>query len=226
MVQRYFPPLVFPGVCSTASCRVSTKNIAPTIQLTGNDPLSLSVEVRGSLERLGTVVLDLKRPTRLTFHSGCGRSFKLTHFLLYCKTDKLRVEIVEISVEIICIAFRLLFSSPVNVTNYIKKNICPFVPSKYFQSSLIFASMAGAWPSEAPEVAPLQGRLLTFPSNIILGQKCLHKDKQSSLLRKFFYNIGPKLKNLLGTKTQAYFASIIRNKNLPIVTFSRECTSC
>jgi hypothetical protein len=38
-----------------------------------------------------------------------------------------------------------------------------FIAGKPFQPSLMFASQTGAYPSEAPEVALLQGRLLALP---------------------------------------------------------------
>jgi hypothetical protein len=48
----------------------------------------------------------------------------------------------------------------------------------------MFGSKAKAYPSEAPSVAPLYGKLLALPANIIPGWKGLPGDKHFSFLRK------------------------------------------
>jgi hypothetical protein len=48
-----------------------------------------------------------------------------------------------------------------------------FVPNKTFQPGLMFARKAVAYPSEEPFKAPIFGRLLALPANIILGWECM-----------------------------------------------------
>jgi hypothetical protein len=72
-----------------------------------------------------------------------------------------------------------------------KLRLFAFVPGKFYQPSLMFASKAKVYPIEAPLRCPLKGRLLALPTNIRLGWKMNVCDKHSSLLRKLV-NYGQK----------------------------------
>ncbi len=69
-----------------------------------------------------------------------------------------------------------------------------FVPGKLLQLSLVFASLAVAYPSEATSVAPAKGRLPTLPTNIRIGLKWLPGETLAyypEYGRYKSYNIGP-----------------------------------
>jgi hypothetical protein len=77
-----------------------------------------------------------------------------------------------------------------------------FVPDKPFQSSLMFAGKAGAYPSEATSDATLKGRLLALPTNNILGWKGPARDKHWGL-------VGPFVSCTLAGLLQRYSLSLL-----------------
>ncbi len=82
-----------------------------------------------------------------------------------------------------------------------------FVPGRHFQPSVMFASNAGTYPSEAHFRLKILGTLLALPTNIRLGWKSLSGTNtlpytNIRILRpKKFYNIGSSKLTLLHSNT-------------------------
>jgi hypothetical protein len=77
----------------------------------------------------------------------------------------------------------------------IGQSVCPW----QIFIALLFVSKAGAYPIEAPKVAPLEGGLLALPTNISLGWRgfsgtntLAYYEHFVNYRHKTFYNIGPR----------------------------------
>jgi hypothetical protein len=71
-----------------------------------------------------------------------------------------------------------------------------FIPRKTFQPGLMFARKAIAYPCAEPFKAPIFGRLLALPANIILGWECMPRpntqlDPFKSNEEKSFITLAP-----------------------------------